>query len=253
MPRSPCFIGVSCALLVACGGGPTTLPPAKQAPGKASLVEAAPLPEGHPAVPLGDVASGNERIGRAGRRLNVDQLRASLLAATGFTWVASRRVSDPDSPAGSTQLPDADMLEALAATLGRPDYVTSTNASVDPAVTFAKLANDASRMACRASVESDLAHPGARRLLVFAAPNDSLAVNPQAIKKNMSHLALRFWGRTVKPEDPQLMPLLTLFERASTAKPSTDTNGSVRAAATAVDGWRAVCIALVNDPQFLTY
>lgn len=253
MPRSPYFLGVSCAALVACGGAATTPPPAQETPGKASLVEAAPLPEGHPEVPLGDVASGNERIGRAGRRLNVDQLRASLLAATGFTWVASRRVSDPDSPAGSTQLPDADMLEALAATLGRPDYVTSTNASVDPAVTFAKLANDASRMACRASLESDLAHPGTRRLLVFAAPNDSLASNPGAIKKNLSHLALRFWGRTVKPDDPQLAPLVTLFERASTAKPSTDANGAARGAATAVDGWRAVCIALVNDPQFLTY
>ena len=253
MLRSPYFLGVSCAALLGCSRGPTSLPAARAMAGKASLVELAPLPEGHPPVPMDDVASGNERVGRAGRRLSVDQLRASLLAATGFTWVASRRVSDPDSPNGSTQLPDADMLEALAATLGRPDYVTSTNASVDPAVTFAKLANDASRVACRASVESDLAQHWQRRLLVFAAPNDSLRSNAAAIRNNMSYLALRFWGRAVSPADPQLMPLVSLFERASTAGPSKDTSGAVRAQATAADGWRAVCIAMANDPQFLTY
>jgi hypothetical protein len=253
MRRWPYFVGISWATLLACGRGPMSLPTAHPTPGKATLVELAPLPEGHPAVPIGEVASGSERVGRAGRRLNVDQLRASLIAATGFTWVASRRVSDPDSPTGSTQLPDADMLEALAATLGRPDYVTSTNASIDPAVTFAKLANDASRVACRASVESDVAQPWQRRILVFAAPNDSLRSNAGAIKKNLSYLALRFWGRSVSPEDPQLIPLVTLFERASMAGASKDESGVVRVPAAAVDGWRAVCIAMANDPQFLTY
>ena len=253
MRRSRYFVGVSCAALLACGRGPTSLPAARATPGRASLMEPASLPEGHPPVPIGDVASGNERVGRAGRRLSVDQLRASLLAATGFTWVASRRVSDPDSPNGSTQLPDADMLEALAATLGRPDYVTSTNASIDPAVTFAKLANDASRVACRASLESDLAQPWQRRLLVLAAPNDSLRSNAVAIRNNLSYLALRFWGRAVRPGDPELMPLLSLFERASTAGPSKDASGAVRGPATPVDGWRAVCIAMANDAQFLTY
>jgi len=62
----------------------------------------------------------------------VEQLRAGAPGGHRHTWVASRRVSDPDSPSGATQLPDADMLEALAATLGRPDYVTSTSESIDP-------------------------------------------------------------------------------------------------------------------------
>lgn len=245
--------GVALLLTLSACAGPATLPPAAKTPGHAVEVAASPLPEGHPPVPVGEPASSDDHIGRAPRRLSVEKLRASLLAATGFTWVASRRVSDPDAPGGATQLPDADMLEALAATLGRPDYVTSTTESLDPAVTFAKLAGDAARSACRASVNADVAARAERRILRFAGPADTLAANPAAVRKNIAYLALRFWGRKVAEADAALAPLLKLFERASTAPASKDASGAARAAATPADGWRAVCIAMATDPQFLTY
>lgn len=243
-------------VLVSCGG-PSQLPAARETPARVSAVAAPPasaLPAEHPAVPVGDPVSSDDRVGRAPRRVNVEQLRASLLAATGFTWVASRRVFDPDSPSGFSQLPDADMLEALAATLGRPDYVTSTSESIEPAVTFAKLAGDAARSACRAAVNADVegkAPPP--RILRHATAHDTLASNRAAVEKNLSYMALRFWGRVIAPGDAELAPLVMLFERASTASAGVDANGAKRAASTSVDGWRAVCIAMATDPQFLTY
>ena len=243
-------------LLLACAcGGPTQLPLARTTPGRATPVSASSaLPAGHPEVPVGEPASNDDRIGRAARRLNVEQLRASLEAATGFTWVASRRVFDPDSPSGFSQLPDADMLEALAATLGRPDYVSSTSESIEPAVTFAKLAGDAARSACRASVSADAEGKASPpRILRHVAAQDTLATNAAAVKKNLAYMALRFWGRHIAPESAELASLVTLFERASTAPASTDQNGTKRPAATPPDGWRAVCIAMITDPAFLTY
>jgi hypothetical protein len=212
--------------------------------------------------------SSDDHVGRASRRLSVEQLRASLLAATGYSWVAARNVSDPDSPTGTTRVNDADMIEALAATLGRADFVTTTKESIDPAATFTKLAEDAARMACRASVRADLGLPAlgpvpagehpppvasSRRILRRVEPKDTLRTRPDAIKENLAYLVLRFWGRRVEAHDPQLAPLVTLFDRASSAPPSTDAVGTVRQAATAADGWRAVCIAMATDPQFLTY
>jgi hypothetical protein len=202
---------------------------------------------------MGDPSSNDDHVGRAPRRLDVDQLRAALLAATGFTWVASRRVSDPDSPSGFSQLPDADMLEAYSATLGRPDYVNATSESLEPAVTFAKLSGDAARVACRLAVRADLeGKTPPNRILRHIGPNET-AQNRAAVRTNLRYLVLRFWGRKVGDEDPSLEPLATLFERASTASASTDQNGTKRPAATPADGWRAVCIAMATDPQFLTY
>jgi hypothetical protein len=255
-PRSACFALVVLGA-VACASSKQALPPAHETPGRAVPVEHAELPPAHPPVLIAEPASGDDHVGRAARRLSVDQLRASLLAATGFTWVAQRNVSDPDSPTGTTRLPDADMLEALAATLGRADYLTTTKEGLDPALTFAKLSGDAARSACRASVVADVAIPEAhkreRRLLRHVGPQDTFSSNAPGVRENLAYLALRFWGRRVDPGDAGLGPLIVLFERASTAPASKDADGIDRAAATPADGWRAVCIAMATDPQFLTY
>ncbi len=182
--------------------------------------------------------------GRASRRLDADQLRESLVTTTGFKWIAPHVVFDPDSPKGSSEIPNADMIEVLAGTLGRANYETSTHDQLEPAITFAKLAGDAARASCRASVEADVSQSDAarRRVLRFVSPRDSLSSNPAGVRRNLSYLALRFWGRAVAPGDAELAPLETLFERASSTP---------RAAPS--DAWRAVCIALATDPKFLTY
>lgn len=251
--RSLGFLGL--IAIAGCASAPSHLPPAREAQGRATVVNAPAslLPPDHPIVSAGDPIASADHVGRAPRRLSVDQLRAALLAATGFTWVASRRVSDPEAASGFTNLPDADMLEALASTLGRADYATTTNESTDPAVTFSKLAGDAARSACRASVRADLAAPAdERRILRFALPRDTTASNPVAIRKNLAYLALRFWGRTLDPNDPQVTALNVLFDHASRAS-GTRTDAASGAGASTQDGWRAACIAMATDPQFLTY
>jgi hypothetical protein len=235
---------IATSALAACASSPAHLPPAREVAGRATVVsaKAAPLPPDHPPVAAGDPIASADHVGRAPRRLNVDQLRAALLVATGFTWVASRRVSDPESPTGFTNLPDADMLDALASTLGRADYATTTTESVDPAVTFSKLAGDAARASCRASVRADASSPAieSHRILRFVTPKDTAQTNAAAVRANLAYLALRFWGRTVDPKSSDLEALVLLFDRAA------------RAAGTE-EGWRAVCIAMATDPQFLTY
>src|SRR5207247_1046900 len=104
---------------------------------------------------------------------------------------------------------------------------TTTSESVDPAVTFSKLAGDAARSACRASVKGDLALPAEeRRILRFVT---SEPASDAAVRKNLAYLALRFWGRRLAPEDPELGALAVLLDRASRA-------------AGPGSGWRAVCV-----------
>jgi hypothetical protein len=229
--------------LLVLAGCARSAPAAVEIPGRAVEVRPVVLPDGHPPVGTEAPAPPFGRGGRAPRRLDVDQLRGALLAATGFIWVAPRRVPDPDSRVGTSVHLEADMLEVLAATLGRPDYVTSTNESIDPAVTFSKLAGDAARSACRASIKADLAN----------AKNDPprRILRETDVRKNLAYLALRFWGRTVAPGDAALDPLERLFERASA--PPADAKGTAHGAAAPSEGWRAVCIAMATDPQFLTY
>lgn len=223
------------------------------AQGSAVQIETSAVPEGHPTVPVADPASSNDHVGRAARRMNVRQFREALRGATGQIWVARRTVSDPDSPSGTTTVPDADMLEVLSATLGRADYANTTRNSIDPGVTFAKLAGDAARYACGAAVRNDaMVARGERRIMREVEPDTTAASDREAVRRNISELALRFWGRTIAPGDSQLDPLVRVFETTSTL-PAAREGTTMRAAATPSDGWRAVCVALATDPQFLTY
>jgi hypothetical protein len=151
-------------------------------------------------------------------------------------------------------MPNADMLEALAATLGRPDYLNTTAVANDPAVTFSKLASDAARVACRRSVADDLDQPEAsrRRLLREVTPATAASDVP-AVRRNLSYLARRFWGRTLSADSAEITGLLTVFTRAATTAEERNGTTVTRPAGTPADGWRTVCIALATDTQFLTY
>ena len=236
--------------------GPVRPPSDHATPGSATPADPGmTLPPGHPAVPLSDPTVNNDHVGRTPRRLNVVQFRASLLNAVGVIWTAPRQVLSADYPTGYYNDPNADMLAALATTLGQPDYQTFTAETLDPAPTFSKLASDAAHKACRDGLTADLARPVASRLLLrYAGDHDTAAAAPDAIRQNLSYLALRFWARALPASDPTIDRLFQLYSLASTAPadPAAD-GGAVAAAGTPVDGWRAVCIALVTDPQFLTY
>jgi hypothetical protein len=226
-----------------------------QTTGTAVVVNPGAMPAGHPAVPIGDPAENNNRVGRAPRRLTVDQLKASLLTATGFTWQDSRTVADPTAITGRRTIPNADMLEELSGTLGRADFLNTTAHANDPAVTFAKLSSDAARYACRQSVMFDLtqAQPTNRRILREVDPQMTSMSNGGAVRRNIQYLARRFWGRSLLPASPEVSALQHVFDVASQSPAERMGNTVTRPAGTPADGWRAVCIALATDTQFLSY
>jgi len=265
------------AALSACdGGAPATTPPTTEPPGTPPGTPPDPpetpgtppdprdtvtpggarpadpgqgMPAWHPVVPLADPTQ-HDGVGRAPRRLNVSQLRAALQQAVGAIWREERRILTAESPTGSIVDPNADMLSILAQTLGEPDYDQATQENLDPSATFSKLVGDAARSACRAGVVADVARAPAQRILLrHATERDTAAGAETAVRRNLQYLVLRFWARTVEPSDPAVTALLGLFTTASTAA----AQGTVHPAATPVDGWRAVCIALTTDSQFLTY
>lgn len=206
-----------------------------------------------PTAPLSDPRL-HDGIGRAPRRIGVAQLRASLIQTLGLTWTAPRRILTADTATGYVDDPAADMLDVLATTLGAPDYLNFTAESLDPGATFSKLLGDAARKACRDAITQDLARDASRRILLHSATErDTATSNPTAIRQNLSYLALRFWSRTLDPTDDELSPLLRLFTVASTVPAARGPDGTMLPAGTPADGWRAVCIGMVSDPQFLTY
>ena len=75
-----------------------------------------------------------------------------------------------------------------------------------------------------------------------ASPTDALPAAEARVRENLAHLAMRFWGEDLAPDAALTTALLEVFRVAST-----------RPGATALDGWRAVCIDLATDPRFLSY
>lgn len=222
-------------------------------PGTATPVDpgVTPAPTASPTLPLSDPSLSDGHVGRAPRRLNVRQLRASFERAIGTTWRQPRRILSADYPSGFYDDPNADMFELLGATLGRPDYNVFTNENLDPSAVFSKLVGDAARKACRDGVEADLGRARDRRLLLRHVDADATAAtNETGVRQNLAYLVLRFWARQVPANDPAVTGLLDLFRAASTAP--ADMAASLPAG-TPADGWRAVCVALATDPQFLTY
>lgn len=221
-------------------------------PGSSTPVDPGATPAGTVGgLPLSDPAMTDGHVGRAPRRLNVHQLRAALENAVGVSWRQRATVLSADYATGSYVDENADMLALLARTLGQPDYNAFTQESIDPTAVFSKLVGDGVRKACRDGLALDAGRARDQRILVrHAEIGDTAAANPAGVRQNIAYLALRFWARPLRPEDPAVTPLFELFRVASTAP--ADAPASIPAGAP-LDGWRAVCIALATDPQFLTY
>lgn len=192
--------------------------------------------------------------GRDPRRLSVDQVRASLQALLGQTYRGGAWVFDPLDPKGEAWREDADLLDAFAGALGRPDYNYTVIEALEAGMTFAKFVQDAARSTCRAAVEADIAAAAEdRHLLLLVDEEDTLASAEPAIRGNIAALALRFWGRVLAPDAPEVDELVAVFGAAASAPAWVDDVGMTRLAGTPADGWRAVCIALVADGQFYVY
>jgi hypothetical protein len=185
------------------------------------------LPVNHPPLNVPDVPLEG-LVGRKPKRLSVDQLNASILAATGIAWT--------DTING---VPKTNVLNYLAPTLGRPDYAQITHDSLDPNVMFAKFVGDGARKVCSDLATNDKGSPADKRVLVRVA-GATEANNLEAVNKNVIYLRTRFLG-----DDASGFSLTSPFVKVF--------QDTVSGGGTADDGWLAVCVAMMTDPLFLTY
>ena len=180
------------------------------------------------AVPVAPLAPGGRRV----RRMTVSQLVASVPVITGgLRWTENFGQGD------------LDMLEVLAPTLGVPDYLLVTEENLEASMIIAKFLQDMAHRLCLAWVAQDRAAAPSERTLVQHADWDS--VDAAAVRANLRQLQLRFFSRFVpEHDDGSVEALYGLFAAASAGAP---------AGAEARDGWLAVCIAMMTDPEMVIY
>jgi len=184
------------------------------------------LAPGHPPLtPLVDPDLQGGHVGRAPRRLTVDQLDRSITTAVGRPWTG---------------------LAQVAATLGKPDYAMTVTEGTDPNLVFAKFLEDGARAVCVAQAQADLAQTtAANRILANALPDNltNLTTLTQAqIKANLTYLSLRFWGEPL--QGAELDQWATLFTQLA---------ARAQAVGKRDQALSATCIALITDPRFMSY
>ncbi|MFT5431678.1 MAG: hypothetical protein ACI9OJ_002375 [Myxococcota bacterium] len=173
-----------------------------------------------------------ERTGRVPTRMTIDQLARSIPIITGgIRWVEDFG----DGP--------LDLLQLLAPTLGAPDYTLVTEENQEPSLIIAKFMADAAARICTRWVDQDKAAAMVDRTLV--THEDWASTDRALVQSNLRRLILRMHGRYVTPDDyAGIADQYTLFEAASGAAP---------AGFEAHDGWLAVCLGLMTDPEILVY
>ena len=168
-----------------------------------------------------------EPFTRQRRRMNVDQLDASIRAATGgFAWTEGNK----------------NRLEQLAATLGQPDYLSRVNEDLEPGPVFTKFLKDAAYAVCGDLKAHELEVSADERILmVHVAPEDTMESQPEKVDENLRMLLLRFHGHYPAVDAPELEPWRWLFKSVTHLSDEP------------ADGWRAICVALIAHPDFYSY
>ncbi|MBM4342575.1 MAG: hypothetical protein FJ100_04270 [Deltaproteobacteria bacterium] len=163
---------------------------------------------------------------RQRKRLNIDQLDAALVQASGgIGWTA----------AGKNQF------QVLALTLGKPDYVDMTQEDLTASTLFQKFLGDAAASICTKLVVADAKAAADQRVFfVKAEPTASPTKDAAAIQANLAYLVKRWHGRSLAPNSAEIAQWQFLL--ASAQKVSTP-----------AEGWQAVCVALATHPHFYTY
>lgn len=224
-PRHAAPLFAAAALWLAACGGDATHPD----PHDPSATDGAP---GQPPTgSLGDGTSASatapEAQGRDWRRMNINQLEASLERVSGgIVW------EEDGVP----------VLEDLSATLGKPDYAQSTREDLVPNLLFQKFLDDAGTYTCTALLDREATDPANHVFLVNAQLGDTLQTNADAVNANLAYLLLRYHGRSLAPDSDQLEPWRFLFDSTLLAA-----GGDTKVA------WRNVCVGLVTHPDFYTY
>jgi hypothetical protein len=218
-------------LTLACSDAPpsVTPPPVVEPPVAPKPVPVA-IDDGRP-VDLLPPGVAPEDPYRERRRMDLDQLSLTIRTVTGgIGWTETRNGTE------------VDLFEELALTLGKPDYLTVTTEILDPSAMFQKFLDDAARAVCTElmTVEGNRA-PADRVFFVEADATDSYEVAPDRVVANLRRLLLRFHGRQLAHDAPELERWIWLMRSAEHV---TKDQGEV---------WRTVCVGLMTHPDFYTY
>jgi hypothetical protein len=174
---------------------------------------------------------------RARQRMNVDQLKAAIAGSLGgYVWMEGQE----------------DRLEALAPTLGRPDYVESTREDLTPSLVFVKFLEDLANDACVTivGIEYQTTSADERTLVTLMHPNDDPYLFPDEVTATIQDLVRRFHGRNLADGSAELERWRKLL---------LDAHDWTFAELSSPDmpihflGWRDVCIVLITHPDFYTY
>lgn len=204
---------------------PGTLPPAR--PGAVAVDV---HHEGH--AGLTPPAPAPEDAFRNRRRMDLEQLDAAIRRVTGGIGWTERRNNV-----------DVNLLEELASTLGRPDFLQVVDEDLEPSAMFQKFLDDAARSVCDRLVTVDMSRPEAERtFFVAATPASSWATDAGAVSANLRALLLTFHGRRVAEGAPELEPWTWLVQSAEHVAPREP-----------AQVWRTVCVGLMTHPDFYTY
>lgn len=175
---------------------------------------------------------------RGTQRLTVDSLEASIPAVAGdhitgypITWKAGNDEALSDDVYGRV--------------LGRPDYITVTEENAAPSSLYVKFMRDMARDVCTRIAKSDVQHQTFSDTTLWRfAPADGSASDEQ-INENLRYLVLRFLGMRLEADDPYIAKLRGIFDADGD-----DVIPEWAGVQADVEGWRSVCIALLESPAF---
>jgi hypothetical protein len=217
-------IGLAGLTLAACSGevGQPSAPSGPvSAPGEVREV-----PRGE-----GEVLPTPEAALRQRRRMDLDQLEASIRAVTGGLGWTERR--------GGREV---SLFEELGPTLGVPDFLEVTTEDLSPSAMFQKFLDDAARSVCGRLLEAERTRAeSARTFFVHIAPDRSPRGARAATRENLAHLLLRFHGHRYAPGAPPVDAWMSLLTEVETA------TGDAALA------WKTVCVGLITHPDFYLY
>ncbi len=166
---------------------------------------------------------------RQRRRMDLDQLDAAIRTVTGgLGWTETR--------AGR----EVNLFQDLSSTLGKPDFLTITEEDLSPSAMFQKFLDDASRTVCTQLIEED-PNRETKTFFVEAGPEDRYSEQPERVVQNLQQLLLRFHGRKVAADAPELQPWTWLMRSAEHVTPDQ------------AEVWRTVCVGMMTHPDFYTY
>jgi hypothetical protein len=130
--------------------------------------------------------------------------------------------------------------------LGRPDYVNSSSEDKAPSSLYLKFMRDMARDVCSQMVAADLQRaPGVVRTLWRFVRIEEGPAEDIKVTQNLQYLLLRFLGMRLAADHPLIANYRTVYEAG--LKSSGQAKETLAAQS---EGWRGVCIGLLESPLF---